>query len=218
MTPSSPATHTVRPSTSASAEDTQDSANSSASSGRRAPLLTLAGLLCIVALITSATGAPWSVAALTAGLFAVITLAGVWLSVIDIRTRLLPNAIVFPLALVVAAGVIAIAITSHDTNRLWGALIGASGFGLFYLTLGLIGGMGLGDIKVATILGTWLGLISWQLLPTALVISYLLALPQALVILIRSRSVHASLAFGPYLIAGAIATAAASFMGWAPSW
>jgi leader peptidase (prepilin peptidase)/N-methyltransferase len=82
-----------------------------------------------------------------------------------------------------------------------------------YLALGLAGAVDLGAVKLALVLGACLSLAGWQALAAATVLSYVLALlPGALIVAVRPRSLRLSLAFGPYLIAGAVTAGAGALL------
>ena len=76
------------------------------------------------------------------------------LSVIDVRTRRLPNRIVLPAAALVLAAQIAIA---PDRALEW--TLGALGAFAFLLAAALLNpaGLGMGDVKLALLLGAALG-------------------------------------------------------------
>lgn len=154
-----------------------------------------------------AAGQQWTVPALVIIQFAVVIAAGTWLTLIDLRVKLLPNAIVHPLGVVIGAGSLAIAIADHDITRLWWSLVGAAGMWVVYLALALAGGVGGGDLKLAAILGAWLGTVGWEPVLAGAVLAYVIAIPHTVVILARTRSMKQSIAFGPYLLAGAITAA-----------
>lgn len=116
-------------------------------------------------LIELATGALFLAAASKFGVSAeaVIYAGFFWalvvLTVIDLEYKLLPNKIVFPtfvagwLALTIAA------LAGGETGRLLDAAIGAAIFGGFFFLVASIypAGMGGGDVKLAFVLGTFLG-------------------------------------------------------------
>lgn len=143
-------------------------------------------------------------------LFALVATSGLWLAMVDHRTHLLPNAIVFPLAIAVSSGTVSLAFATADPARLLWAAAAAAGLSLFYLLLGLGGGVGLGDVKLAVVLEIYLGWYGWEAPVIATVAAYLLATPQAIaVVVIRLRHPERNprVAFGPYLITGAVITA-----------
>jgi len=76
------------------------------------------------------------------------------LAAIDFERRLIPNAIVLPATVVVLVGDIAVA--PHRTLE-WVAAAFAAGFGLLALALLYRGSIGMGDVKLAFLLGAGLG-------------------------------------------------------------
>lgn len=132
----------------------------------------------------------------------------VTLASIDIERRLLPNRIVLPAAAVTLVAHIAIA---PDHALQWTlAAVGAAallGFPLLFSP----NGMGLGDVKLALLLGAWLG----QAVLAALFLAFVASLPLSLYKLARHGSAarkHA-FAFGPFLALGAIVVAFAGGAG-----
>jgi leader peptidase (prepilin peptidase)/N-methyltransferase len=120
------------------------------------------------------------------------------LAVIDVERRILPNAIVIPAAAIVLAAQIAF---RPDHTLEWiAAAVGAS---LLLLILLLVNraGMGMGDVKLAFLLGAGLGA---QVLG-ALLIASVAAWPLALYLLIRrGRDARkTAIPFGPFLALGA---------------
>ena len=97
---------------------------------------------------------------------------------------------------------VALAIATHRVvTALEGALAGAAVFGAIYLlTRGA--GMGLGDVKLAAMLGLFLGfpLVLWTA-AAAFIIGALLAIP---VVVARRRGRRDALPFGPFLVIAAI--------------
>jgi leader peptidase (prepilin peptidase)/N-methyltransferase len=135
-----------------------------------------------------------------AGLIAAFTTAVlVVLSVIDFNSHRLPNRIVLPSAALVLAARLASA-PEH-----WKAWLGAS-LGAFacFLVLALIypAGLGMGDVKLALLLGAALG---GAVLP-ALLVGTLAAGVAGLVVLARQGvgARRQALPFGPFLAFGAI--------------
>lgn len=132
---------------------------------------------------------------------------GVLLIVIDARTHRLPNRIVLPtLAAVMLLGLLD-AIASGETGRLVGAALGMLILGAFYAMLRLISraGMGGGDVKLAAVIGFVLGWHGWQALAVGAASAFVLGALYALVLMaLRRASGSTRIAFGPWMILGAL--------------
>lgn len=121
------------------------------------------------------------------------------LSVIDIAERRLPNRIVLPAFVTVLAGQ---TILFPDRALEWIlASVGAS-LVLLLLHLAYPRGLGLGDVKLALLLGAGLG----GAVLTGLLVGTFAAAAFALLLLVRSRGAarHAAMPFGPFLAFGAL--------------
>lgn len=132
---------------------------------------------------------------------------GAWLIVIDARTHRLPNRIVLPTlgALVLLA--IIEALTTGDGERLVRALLGGLALGAFYAVMHLISrqGMGGGDVKLAAVIGLVLAWHGWQVLVLGAAAAFLLGALYAIVLmLLRRANRHTRIAFGPWMIIGAV--------------
>jgi prepilin signal peptidase PulO-like enzyme (type II secretory pathway) len=133
---------------------------------------------------------------MTAGLIAVC----IWIAVVDFRTKRIPDIASLPL---IAIG---LALTGYASrvplaDRLIGAgagflLLWGLGEGMF--RLGGRDALGIGDAKLFSAAGAWLG---WQGLPTVLLIASLMGLAFAA---LRPRSAERELAFGPWLAASLV--------------
>jgi prepilin signal peptidase PulO-like enzyme (type II secretory pathway) len=121
------------------------------------------------------------------------------LAVIDVRQRRLPNAIVLPAVLTA----VAIQAVFHP-GRLPEVLVAAFASAAFFLVPTLVyrGGVGMGDVKLAFLIGLVLG---GGVVP-ALLVATVAAAVYALVLLARrGRSARKeTLAYGPFLAAGAL--------------
>jgi leader peptidase (prepilin peptidase) / N-methyltransferase len=115
----------------------------------------------------------------------------------DITHRIVPNRIVLPAAVIVLA-----AQTALDPSPEWalGAL-GASGF-LLLAALAYPAGMGMGDVKLALLLGAMLG----RLVGVGLMLGMLAALLPSIVLLARHGSAARKMGipFAPFLALGAL--------------
>jgi leader peptidase (prepilin peptidase) / N-methyltransferase len=122
------------------------------------------------------------------------------LSAIDIEHRILPDLIVLPSFGVVLAAHVAI---QPDRALEWVvASLGASLF-LFLALLAYPAGMGMGDVKLALVLGAMLG----KTVVVGLMLGMVAALVPALILLVRHGLAARKMAipFGPFLALGAVA-------------
>lgn len=121
------------------------------------------------------------------------------LSAIDTERRILPDLIVLPATVVILAAQIAFA---PDQALEWvAASLGAALF-LFVALIAYPRGMGMGDVKLALLLGAGLG----RYVTVGLMIGMLAALLPAVVLLARhgSKARKMAIPFGPFLAFGAI--------------
>jgi leader peptidase (prepilin peptidase)/N-methyltransferase len=139
-------------------------------------------------------GVTWD--ALIAGVFCA---ALVTVSATDFERRIIPNRIVLPAAVFVLAANTLV----HPSVEWIAAGLGAAGF-LLLAALAYPAGMGMGDVKLALLLGVGLG----RTVPVALMIGMLSALVPAIVLLARHGSAARKMAipFGPFLAFGGIVT------------
>ena len=132
--------------------------------------------------------------ALVAAFFCAVLVA---VSAIDVEHRIIPNAIVLP-----ATAVVLVANTLLKPSVEWAlAALGCSTF-LFLAVLAYPAGMGMGDVKLALLLGAALG----RAAPVALMIGMLAALIPAIVLFARhGRSARKmAIPFGPFLAFGGV--------------
>ncbi|WP_022891208.1 prepilin peptidase [Agromyces subbeticus] len=129
------------------------------------------------------------------------------LSIVDLAEHRLPNAVVFP-----ALGAVAVLLVpaswagSAWLPMLW-ALAGAAAMFAVYLLLALISpsSMGMGDVKLALVIGLlvgWFGLSTWLLgLLGAFVVGGVIAI---IALALRRVTLRGSIPFGPSMLAGAL--------------
>lgn len=132
---------------------------------------------------------------------------GGWLTVIDVRTHRLPNRIVLPTlgAVLALAGIDAAA--TGQASAVTRSLLGMVILGGFYAALRLLGreGMGGGDVKLAAAIGVVLGWHGWQQLAVGAASAFVLgALYATVLIMLRRASGSTRIAFGPWMIIGAV--------------
>lgn len=134
--------------------------------------------------------------AVVASCFAVVLVV---LAAIDLERRIIPNRIVLPATGLILASQIAL---SPDRAFEWVAA--AVGAALFLLLPLLIypSGMGMGDVKLALLLGAGLG---WAVVP-ALFVGLMAAFVAAVVVLVRGglAARKTALPFGPFLAFGGL--------------
>lgn len=128
---------------------------------------------------------------------------------VDLDHRIVPNAITYP-------GTLLGLLLAVPQGRILDALLTAAGAGAFFLLIALVsrGGMGGGDIKLAAMMGAFLG---WPAIAFALLVAFTTG-AAAGVYLIASgrRSRKDPIPFGPSLAAGAMVAwfAAAPVIAW----
>lgn len=134
------------------------------------------------------------------------------LSVIDLELYILPNKITYPSILVslVAIPLLAFATLDDPMAGVWGALIGGVGYAGFLLIVLLAWelvmrkeGMGMGDVKLAVLLGLWIGYLNPLLCLIALIASSVIGLVVGIAIL-AVRKESKPFPFGPWLAIGSI--------------
>ncbi|MET3635830.1 MULTISPECIES: prepilin peptidase [Curtobacterium] len=128
------------------------------------------------------------------------------LSLIDLDTHRLPNAVVYPAAVVLLVLLGAVSAVSGDWGALLRGLLGAVVLGGTYLVLALAvpGGMGLGDVKLAVVLGLVLAYLGWGPLAVGAFGGFLVGgtVAIALVAIGRAR-MGSGVPFGPSMLVGA---------------
>ncbi len=141
--------------------------------------------------------------------YAVFAAAALALTAIDLREMRLPREISYPAALLGLAGLISGAALDGDWSRLRSALIGAV---IAVVVLGLVhlisrGGFGDGDVRLAPLIGLFLGDRGLAMVPIGLMVSFVLAAVVAIIVLASGRlKRHDSIPFGPFLLAGTALT------------
>ena len=146
----------------------------------------------LVAGCVLAFGVTWD--ALLASFFCAVLVV---ISAIDLEHKIIPNRIVMP-----AFGVVLAAQTLLHPSPEWAlAAFGACAF-LLVAAIVYPAGMGMGDVKLALLLGAMLG----RIVPVGLMLGMLLALVPSIVLLARHGAAARKMGFpfGPFLALGAI--------------
>jgi leader peptidase (prepilin peptidase)/N-methyltransferase len=121
----------------------------------------------------------------------------VTISATDLSHRIVPNVIVVP-----AAASELVAQTALDPSAEWALGAFGASFFLFLAALAYPKGMGMGDVKLALLLGAMLG----RTVPVALMLGMLAALVPSFVLLARHGSAARKMGipFAPFLALGAV--------------
>ena len=129
---------------------------------------------------------------------------------VDAVSHLLPNRLLGTTAIWLAAcGAVAVLVNPGSIQDAFRAVLCALAVGAIGLLLAFIGsGLGLGDVKLGALIGLWLGWHGAPILVASLCTGIILGgLAAILMLLTRRAGRKSSIAYGPYLIAGAL-------MGW----
>jgi leader peptidase (prepilin peptidase) / N-methyltransferase len=118
-------------------------------------------------------------------------------SATDLSHRIVPNVIVLP-----AAAFVLIAQTALDPSAEWALAAFGASFFLFLAALAYPKGMGMGDVKLALLLGAMLG----RTIPVGMMIGMLAAIVPSVVLFARHGGAARKMAipFAPFLAFGAI--------------
>jgi leader peptidase (prepilin peptidase) / N-methyltransferase len=158
-----------------------------------------------------ASGAGAGAAALATGWaelagYAILSLGCALLFVIDLAALRLPDRIIGPLYLAIFAALAAAALGAGQPGRLGRAALAAAILLAVYFVLALISpsGLGLGDVKLAGVLGAFLGWLGWSQALAGTLAAFLLSGAVAIILLIATRANRrTAFPFGPLMIAGA---------------
>ena len=167
----------------------------------RYPLVEL-GTGVLFAAMAARFGADWALPG-----YLVFVSALLAVSAIDLERFLVPNRIVYP-SLVASLALLGVAaLLEPDGGAFVRALVGAvaASGGLFALALLYPRGMGMGDVKLALLLGLYLGWLSLGHVVLGLFLGFLLGSVVGIALLVagvRGRKDH--LPFAPFLATGAV--------------
>ena len=148
------------------------------------------------AVLVSACALRWgaTVDALICALFCAVL---VTITVTDLERRVIPNRVVLP-----AAGLVLAARTLTHPSLSWAIAAAAGSSFLLIAALAYPGGLGMGDVKLALLLGAALG----TTLPVGLMAGMLAALVPSVILLARHGQAARKMAIplGPFLAGGAV--------------
>lgn len=139
--------------------------------------------------------------------YCVLAAGLVALSVIDAQTHRLPREFTYTTLTIGAPLLVVAAVVDDDPRRLLDAAIGGVVLtGVFWLGYVLTrGGLGPGDVRLAPLLGVYLGYVSLATVAAGAVVGLVAAMVYGLAVLVvRGRS--EPYPFGPFLAGGTLAT------------
>jgi leader peptidase (prepilin peptidase)/N-methyltransferase len=87
----------------------------------------------------------------------------VTVSAIDLEVQRIPDRITFPTFLLSVPLLVVVSIEQDATDRIQAALVGALAYFLFLFVTHMVypAGMGFGDVKLAAVMGLYLGWLGW---------------------------------------------------------
>lgn len=141
--------------------------------------------------------------------FLLLAAVSVVLAVIDIDVRRLPDAIVLPSWV---AGLLLLALAGWnpggeaDWSALLRAVIGSAVLFAVYFLLILVypAGMGFGDVKLAAVLGLYLGWVGWSAVVVGWFAAFLVGGVFSIALMVLGRAGRKStIPFGPWMLVGA---------------
>lgn len=138
---------------------------------------------------------------------------GVALTAIDLSVMRLPNAIVYPSYVVLAVLLTGASLVEGSVQPLARAAVGCVAMLAFFFALVLANpkGMGLGDVKLAGVVGAVLGFLSYPALVVGTFAAFVLGGLVGGVLLVSRRATGKTmLPFGPAMVAGALVAIFAS--------
>ncbi|PFG29563.1 prepilin peptidase [Paramicrobacterium agarici] len=138
------------------------------------------------------------------GFFAI---AGVQLSLIDARLKLLPNVLVLPTAGISLALLAATAAAEDAWLSLGRAVAGGAALFVAYLVLALVSpsGIGMGDVKLSVVAGVFLAYQGWMPLVVGAAAGFVIGALVGLALLAaRKANRHTTVPFGPSMLGGAV--------------
>lgn len=159
----------------------------------------------LFAVMTLRFGVSWSLPA-----YLTLAACAVLLSVVDLQHHRLPDAIVGPFAVAALFLLAAAAWGSGTWEPLVRAVLGAVILFVFYLVLALIspGGLGMGDVKLAAVLGLFLAFLSWRALIWGAAGGFVIIAVAGAVLLAARRATRQSMVpFGPAMLLATVVAA-----------
>ena len=138
--------------------------------------------------------------------FLYLAAVSVALALIDLDVHKLPNAIVLPAYAVGAVLLTSASVLSGEYSVLLRAGIAMAALFLAYFLMAFVypAGMGLGDVKLAGVLGLYLGWVGWGAVIIGALGAFILGGVYAFVLILGRRANRKSgIPFGPWMLVGA---------------
>ena len=167
----------------------------------RYPLVELATAALFVA-VTARLGASLALPA-----YLYLAAVAVALAMIDFDVRRLPNAIVLPSYAVAALLLVPPVLAHGDWWSALRSLAAMAALWSFYFALAFLypGGMGFGDVKLAGLLGLYLGWLGWSSVLVGTFTGFLAGgLAGGVLLVVRRAGRRTRIPFGPAMLAGAL--------------
>ncbi|OMH27783.1 hypothetical protein BKD30_03525 [Tersicoccus phoenicis] len=136
-----------------------------------------------------------------------VATVGIALAVIDLRHRRLPNAVVLPSLGITALLVVAAAVARADGGSVARAALGSVILFALYLLLALINpaGMGMGDVKLAALIGLVLAFQGWSTMVVGAFFGFAVGAVVSIGVLVTRRGgLRSTIPFGPSMLVGAL--------------
>ena len=165
------------------------------------PLAAAAGGI-VLAVISWGVGWGWSWPA-----FIYVGAAGTLMLLIDVEHHRLPDKLTLPSYPVVAILLLLPAIANGQWGEYGRAILGCVAMFVFYFLLALIypAGMGMGDVKLAGVVGLALGFAGWAFVVIGLLAAFFLGAVIGIGLMIGGKAGRkTAVPFGPFMIAGTI--------------
>jgi len=138
--------------------------------------------------------------------YGVLVGAGMWLSLIDIDTHLLPRRIVYR-TIAVAMPLLVLSAFFDNTGSVFGMFVGGFGMWCMLRVLEVLsrGDLGGGDVGLGGLLGLYLGWVSYEAILVGLIAAFFVGGLFAVALLVTRRANRTThFAFGPFLIVGTL--------------
>lgn len=131
------------------------------------------------------------------------------LSIVDIRTHTLPNRYLLPAYPIAGVLLLVAALAAGNPQYVLSAVGGAAALAALYWLLWFAypAGMGFGDVKLAGVLGLFLGFLGWQHVFLGAAAGFIVGGLWGLALIMSGRgTAKSAIPFGPSMLAGALAT------------